>query len=175
MGAPPCCDLEWGWQTKETDLSLLRPLFVIRNFRTRLAAALLTTLSLACLPALAQTAAPPKPRTPAKPATQEEIFLYTQMGAISTCTLVLDGKIPLDKAIPANVIMIVSVIKGKHGSSIVGAPERLQDEQLTNGTFVQLIGKIKRLCYDKMSASDKSSIDKDISAIEKSIKNAPKQ
>ena len=156
-------------------LPLLRPQFVIRLFRTPLAAALLTTISFACLPALAQNAAPPKPGAPAKPATQDEIFLYTQMGAISTCSLLLDGKVPLDKAIPANVRMIVFVIKGKHGSSIVGVPERLQDDQLASGIYVQLIGKIKRLCYDKMSASDKSSIDKDISAIEKSIKNAPRQ
>jgi hypothetical protein len=97
------------------------------------------------------------------------------MGAISTCSLVINGKIPLDKAIPANVEMVVSVIKGKHGSSVLGAPEKLQDEQLASGTFVQLIGRVKRLCYDKMSTLDKSSIDKDISAIEKSIKNAPKQ
>lgn len=87
----------------------------------------------------------------------------------------INGKIPLDKAIPANLEMIVSVIKGKHGSSVLGAPERLQDEQLAIGTFVQLIGRIKRFCYDKMSATDKSSIDKDISAIEKQTKATPRQ
>lgn len=98
------------------------------------------------------------------------------MGAISACSLNLNGKVALDKAIPANVEMVVSVIKGRHGSAIAGAGSvKLADEAITSGIYIQIIGKVKRICYDKMIGADKAIVDRDIAAIEKAIKESPKK
>jgi hypothetical protein len=145
---------------------------VSRPISTRLAVALFSAFSFSTLPALAQSGAPAsRAAAPTKPATEQDVFLYTQMALVSTCNLVINGKVPLDKAIPANVKMVVSVITGLHGSSIAGIGSgKLTEEQLASGVYVSLLKRLKQSCYDNMGPTDKAMIDKDFASIEKAEK-----
>jgi hypothetical protein len=44
---------------------------------------------------------------------------------------------------------------------------KLNNEQLIQGSFIQIVGGIRRGCYDKLGADDKKEVDTIVSQVEK--------
>lgn len=137
------------------------------------AAAVLAAGSLAPLPAMAQ-AAPPAvggaaPAT--RPASDRDVNIYNQMGAVNICVLAT-SQVSLDKSLPANLEMIVSTLNFVHGGIIQGANnnKKLEPNQLANGTVFGVVPRIKQMCYDKFSAADKKTVDDLMAQIQKALK-----
>ena len=140
-----------------------------RLFSVRLAAALLTALSAAPLPALAQAAAP------AKPATMEIMNDLSLAAAVNACELAVESKIPVQSTVISNAKAITYVVSSRYGSQI-GNSGKLQAEQIVNGSIVQIVVRVKQGCYPKLNATDKKFIDDVVADFEKQMKTqAPKK
>lgn len=150
--------------------------YVSRVSHAWLAAAALALCS-ALTPAAAQAqSAPPAAGTPTKPATRQDVAIYSQMGAFSSCSLAIDQKIPLQKTIGSNINMVAFVIRELHGSIIADVGSgKLSDTQLTNGAAADVIVRIKNLCYTNLATADKKFIDDNIAQIQKQIQSMPRK
>lgn len=136
---------------------------MLRSTLLALAASSVGMVTLPAAPALAQAAA-----AAIKPATQEEVAVYTTMGAVAACDLAVRQQVPLSKALPATSAMVAYVLSTRHGSQIQGVSNgKLNDEQLMQGSFIQIVGGIRRGCYDKLNATDKKEVDTIVSQVEK--------
>jgi len=116
-------------------------------------------------------AAPPAVAAPAtKPATDREVNIYNQMGAVNICVLATN-QVGIDKSLPANLEMIVSTLNFVHGGIIQGANNnaKLQPNQLANGTVFGVVPRVKQMCFDKFSAADKKTIDDLMAQIQKAL------
>ena len=134
-------------------------------------AAVLAAGSMAPLPVLAQ-AAPPAVGAPATtPASDRDVNIYNQMGAVNICVLATK-QVGLDKSLPASLEMIVSTLNFVHGGIIQGANgnKKLEPNQLANGTIFGVVPRIKQMCYDKFTAEDKKTIDDLMAQIQKALK-----
>jgi len=123
------------------------------------------------MPVMAQ-AAPPAGAAPAtRPASERDVNIYNQMGAINICVLATK-QVGLDKSLPANLEMIVSTLNFVHGSIIQGANnnQKLEPNQLANGTVFGVMPRVKQMCYDKFNAQDKKTIDDLLAQIQKALK-----
>lgn len=146
---------------------------VLRSTLLALAAASVGPLTLAASPALAQAPAPaPAPAPPQAPptraATQEELALYTTMGAVASCDLAVRSQVPLTKSLPSTTSMVAYILSTRHGSEIQGVSTgKLSNEQLMQGSFIQIVGGIRRGCYDKLPATDKKEVDTIVAQVEK--------
>ena len=131
--------------------------------------------SVAPLPGLAQGAPSAKGAVGTTPATERDVSIYVQLGAVNTCVL-SSMKVPLDKSLPAITESIVYVLNGAHGGVIQGANnnQKLNPNQLANGTVFQMMPRIKQLCYDKLTAEDKTKVDGVITQIDNVIKQNKK-
>lgn len=134
-----------------------------RLFSVRLAAALLTALSAAPLPALAQAAAL------AKPASMETMTDLSLAAAVNACELAVESKIPVQNTVISNAKAITYVVTSRYGSQI-GSSTKLQAEQIVNGSIVQIVARVKQGCYPKLNAADKKFVDEVIADFEKQVK-----
>jgi hypothetical protein len=137
------------------------------------AAAVLAAGSMAPLPAMAQAAPPAVGGAAAasRPASDRDVNIYNQMGAVNICVLAA-SQVGLDKSLPANLEMIVSTLNFVHGGIIQGANnnKKLEPNQLANGTVFGVVPRIKQMCYDKFSAADKKTVDDLMAQIQKALK-----
>jgi hypothetical protein len=135
---------------------------VLRSTLLALAASSVGLVTLPVAPALAQAVAAPKP------ATQDEVATYSTMGAVASCDLAVRQQVPLSKSLPATSAMVAYILSTRHGSQIQGvSTSKLSNEQLIQGSFIQIVGGIRRGCYDKLSAADKKEVDTIVSQVEK--------
>ncbi|MCP9887755.1 hypothetical protein KBY96_07395 [Cyanobium sp. ATX 6A2] len=129
-------------------------------------ASLALAASISLEPAQAQTGAA------SRPATRDDLAKYSQMGAFSSCSMAIDQKVPLEKTIGPNINMVVVVLREVHGSMISGVGDgKLSDTQLVNGVGIDTIARVKALCYQNLSASDKKFIDENLANIEKQVRS----
>ncbi|MEB3199580.1 MAG: hypothetical protein VKK62_03500 [Synechococcaceae cyanobacterium] len=135
------------------------------------AVAAFTFGSLAPLPASAQAAGAPQ----TSPATEKDVNVYSMMGAINICVLSAN-QVPLSKSMPATLDMIVTTLTSLHGGVIQGANDnkKLDTNQLANGTLINVVPRVKSICYDKLVAADKKSIDDTMAQIQKALKGGGK-
>lgn len=138
------------------------------------AAAVLTAGSVASVPAMAQSAPPAVPAPATRPASDRDVNVYNQMGAINICVLATK-QVGLDKSLPANLEMIVSTLNFVHGGIIQGANnnKKLEANQLANGTIFGVVPRIKQMCYDKFTATDKKTVDDLMAQIQKALQGQP--
>jgi len=106
-----------------------------------------------------------------RPASDRDVNIYNQMGAVNICVLAT-SQVSLDKSLPANLEMIVSTLNFVHGGIIQGANnnKKLEPNQLANGTVFGVVPRIKQMCYDKFSAADKKTVDDLMAQIQKALK-----
>ncbi len=123
---------------------------------------------------MAQTAPPAPPAPATRPASDREVNIYNQMGAINICVLATK-QVGLDKSLPANLEMIVSTLNFVHGGIIQGANsnKQLEANQLANGTVFGVVPRIKQMCYDKFTAADKKTVDDLMAQIQKALQGQP--
>ena len=127
--------------------------------------------------ALAVPQAPSRPAsssTPTRSATDRDVNVYNQMGAINICVQATK-QVGLDKSLPANLEMIVSTLNFVHGGIIQGANnnKKLEANQLANGTIFGVVPRIKQMCYDKFTATDKKTVDDLMAQIQKALQGQP--
>lgn len=132
-------------------------------------AALLAALTTTPIPALAQGAS-----TAAKPASSQIMEDLVLAAAVNTCEMAVTEKIPVEKTAVSAAKSIVFVVESQHGSQIEGAG-KVDPGQIFNVTFARTILSIKRGCYGKLGASDKSFVDKVVADLEKAVKSQPAQ
>ncbi len=89
------------------------------------------------------------------PASIEEIKLYRQIG-ISYFCLARQAKVEFPKAISIAVKNFSLIISKKHGGLLEElGPDKLSDNQIYNGSYVQLIGGAIQLCPDEVPENEK--------------------
>ena len=136
---------------------------MLRSALLALAASSVGLVTLSAAPVLAQAAA-----AATRPATQEDVASYTTMGAVASCDLAVRQQVPLTKSLPATSAMVAYILSTLHGSEIQGvASGKLSNEQLIQGSIMMIVGRIRRGCYDKLSATDKKEVDTIVSEVEK--------
>lgn len=119
---------------------------------------------------MAQAAPPAVGAATSRPASDRDVNIYNQMGAINICVLATK-QVNLDKSLPASLEMIVSTLNFVHGGIIQGANnnKKLEPNQLANGTIFGVMPRVKQMCYDKFTAQDKKTVDDLMAQIQKAL------
>ncbi|WP_087067333.1 hypothetical protein [Cyanobium sp. NIES-981] len=112
-------------------------------------------------PALAQAAA-------AKPASMELMNDMALAAAVNVCELVVESKIPVEKAVLSNAKAITYVVTNRYGGQVANAG-KLQPEQIANGTIIQVVGRVRQGCYNRLGAADKKFVDEVLSEYSKAV------
>lgn len=120
-------------------------------------------------PGLAQSAAPA-----GKPATLETMNAMALAAAVNVCELAVEQKVPVQTAVISNAKAITYVVTATNGSQIAGAG-KLEANQIVNGTIVQIVGRVKQGCYQKITAADKKFLDEVIAQFTAQTKDQPKK
>ena len=110
----------------------------------------------------------------AKPATQVELNQLAAAGAITACENILRNKVASKDALPSSALGVAWVIDNFHGGLIEGNPNKIALQQLVSGSFVQILGVTKQICYEKFTAADKKFVDEAIASINDQIKSQQK-
>ncbi len=137
---------------------------VFNSIPARLAAALLGTLCLPPLPALAQAA-----NTVATPASTQTMADLILAAAVNSCELAVSEKVPIEKISVSAAKSIAFVVETRHASQIQDAG-KVEPIQIFNATLAQTIVSIKNGCYAKLAQADKVFVDKMIDQLQKAVK-----
>jgi hypothetical protein len=113
------------------------------------------------LPARAQAAA-------AKPASMELMNDMALAAAVNVCELAVEAKIPVERAVLSNAKAITYVVTNRYGSQVANAG-KLQPEQIANGTIIQVVGRVRQGCYNRLGAADKKFVDEVLSEYSKAV------
>ncbi|MDA0886979.1 MAG: hypothetical protein O2977_04865, partial [Cyanobacteria bacterium] len=109
------------------------------------ATGLLGATALFGAPALAQSAA-----AAVKPVSIETMNDLALAAAVNVCELAVEQKLPVENGVISNAKAITYVVSSVHGSEIAGTG-KLAASQIVNGTIVQIVGRVKRGCYAKIT------------------------
>jgi hypothetical protein len=127
-----------------------------RRFRLVLAAPLLISpLALVGPSALAQGAG----NADAKPATNEDVFLYRGMGSSYVCNARVAG-VEFPKAVGIAAATYVQILNGRHGGQVASAGnKKLTNEQLFAGAEFQIITGALQFCPKEVPADVKEKVE----------------
>jgi hypothetical protein len=78
--------------------------------------------------------------------------------AVNVCELAVEEKVPVQKSVLSTAKAMTYVVTNIYGSQVAGAG-RLEAEQIANGSIIQVVGRVRQGCYDKLTAADKKFID----------------
>lgn len=117
-----------------------------------------------------QQAAPPANQ---RAATADELNTYIGMGAINMCALA-QAKVPFKPAVDSNLRMVVSVLFSKHGAKVPGAQTPLTQEQLLNGSLLQLVMRVDGICGKNLPPDWKKEFDPLLAQVKQAIQSAGK-
>ena len=92
--------------------------------------------------------------------------------AVNACELAIEEKLPVQKSVLSNAKAITFLVSNRYGSQVAGAG-KLANEQIANGTIIQIVARVKQGCYDRLTAVDKKFVDEVISEVEKAAKSQP--
>ena len=141
----------------------LRPILVtvLRSTLLALAASSMALVTMPAAPVLAQGAA-------TKPASLEEVNVYNTMGAVSACDLAVGQQVPLAKSLQSNSKMVAYILTTRHGSEIAGyGGSKIDVQRLFEGSYFEIVFRVRQGCYDKLTATDKELVDKVIAQLQK--------
>ncbi|MEB3305915.1 MAG: hypothetical protein VKL58_06840 [Cyanobacteriota bacterium] len=137
--------------------------------------ALAFTLALASLSLPGQVLAQQQaaPAANQRAATPDELNTYIGMGAINMCALA-QAKVPFKAAVDSNLRMLVSVLFSKHGAKVPGAQAPLTQEQLLNGSLLQLVMRVDGICGKNLPADWKKEFDPLLAQVKQAVQSAGK-
>ena len=123
-------------------------------------ARVLLSASLALAPfALAAPAAHAQQANAAKPAGQEDIILYRNLGSSYVCNA-RAAKVEFPKAVGIAAATYVQLLNGRHGGKVESAGnQKLTNEQLFAGAEFQIITGAMQFCPDEVPADVKSKVE----------------
>lgn len=90
--------------------------------------------------------------------------------AVNVCELAVEEKIPVQKTVLSMAKAMTYVVTNRYGSQVAGAG-RLEAEQIANGSIIQVVGRVRQGCYDKLSAADKKFVDDILSEYNKAVQS----
>lgn len=137
--------------------------FVLRPPHVWIASAALTLAAVLPLPAVAQAQA-----APAGPISQQSMGDMALAAAVNVCELAVEEKIPVQKTVLAMAKAMTYVVTNRYGAQVAGAG-KLQPEQIANGSIVQVVGRVRQGCYDKLNATDKKFVDDVLSEVNRAM------
>jgi hypothetical protein len=126
-----------------------------------------------CLPGRVQAQQQAAPAANQRAATPDELNTYIGMGAINMCGLA-QAKVPFKAAVDTNLKMLVSVLYSKHGAKVPGAQAPLSQEQLVNGSLLQLVMRVDGICGKNLPADWKKEFDPLLAQVKQAIQSAGK-
>jgi hypothetical protein len=106
-------------------------------------------------------------------ATTDELNTYIGTGAINMCGLA-QAKVPFKAAVDTNLKMLVSVLSSKHGSMVPGAQAPISQEQLVNGSLLQLVLRVDAICGKSLPPDWKNEFDPLLAQVKQAIQSAGK-
>jgi hypothetical protein len=151
-------------------LSISSPMFAKRSALALALALVGTSLS---LPGRVQAQQQAAPAANQRAATTDELNTYIGMGAINMCGLA-QAKVPFKTAVDTNLKMLVSVLYSKHGAKVPGAQAPLTQEQLVNGSLLQLVMRVDGICGKNLPADWKKEFDPLLAQVKQAIQSAGK-
>jgi len=150
--------------------SIFSPMFAKRSALALALALVGTSLS---LPGRVQAQQQAAPAANQRAATTDELNTYIGMGAINMCGLA-QAKVPFKTAVDTNLKMLVSVLYSKHGAKVPGAQAPLTQEQLVNGSLLQLVMRVDGICGKNLPADWKKEFDPLLAQVKQAIQSAGK-
>jgi hypothetical protein len=133
------------------------PHFVFGSSPAWIASAAFTLATALPLPAAAQAQA-----GAAKPITQEAMNDMALAAAVNVCEMAVEDKVAVQKTVLATAKGMTFVVTNRYGSQVAGAG-KLEPQQIANGSIIQIVGRVRQGCYDKLSAADKKFVDEILS------------
>lgn len=106
-------------------------------------------------------------------ATADELNTYIGMAAINMCGLA-QAKVPFKAAVDTNLKMLVTVLFSKHGAKVPGAQAPLSQEQLVNGSLLQLVMRVDGICGKNLPPDWKKEFDPLLAQVKQAIQSAGK-
>ena len=101
------------------------------------------------------------------PASEEDIFLYRQIG-ISYFCLSRQAKVEFPKAISIASNNFALIISKKHGGLLEElGPDKLSNDQIYKGSYLQLIEGAIQVCPDQVPEKDKKKFSEAMKKINK--------
>ncbi|MEO1001478.1 MAG: hypothetical protein AAFX65_00025 [Cyanobacteria bacterium J06638_7] len=95
---------------------------------------------------------------PSGPISQAGMTDMALAAAVNVCELAVEEKLAVQKSVLAMAKAMTYVVTNRYGSEVAGAG-RLQPEQIANGSILQVVGRVKQGCYDKLTSADKKFVD----------------
>lgn len=141
------------------------PPFVLRPTHAWIASAALTLSAFLPLPAAAQAQG-----GPSGPIPQQGMNDMALAAAVNVCELAVEEKVPVQKSVLSTAKAMTYVVTNVYGSQVAGAG-RLTAEQIANGSIVQVVGRVRQGCYDKLTAADKKFIDDILSEVNRAMQS----
>lgn len=94
--------------------------------------------------------------------------------AVNVCELAVEDKVPVQRTVVSTAKAITYVVTSRYGSQVAGAG-KLEAEQIANGSIIQVVGRVKQGCYDRLATADKKFVDDVMAEYEKAVKSQPKR
>ena len=142
--------------------------FVFRSSQAWVAtAALALATALPMLPNRAQAQG-----VAAGPASLELMNDLALAAAVNVCELAVEEKVPVQKTVVSTAKAITYVVTSRYGSQVAGAG-KLEAEQIANGSIIQVVGRVRQGCYDRLASTDKKFVDDVMGEYEKAVKSQP--
>jgi hypothetical protein len=103
-------------------------------------------------------------------ASEEDIFLYRQMGASYLC-IASKAEVDFNKSLGIASATFANVIIGKHGGAIKElGNENLDEKKLYNAGTFQIVGSALNICPESIPNNIKNDYKKRLKQLEKGIK-----
>ncbi len=103
-------------------------------------------------------------------ATEEDLFLYRQMGASYLC-IASKAKVDFDKGLGIASATFANVIIGKHGGAIRElGNEKLDEKKLYNAGTYQIVGSALNICPESIPKDIKNDYEKKLKQLVKQSK-----
>ena len=141
------------------------PLSVLRSPHAWIASAALALSAALSLPGTAQAQG-----APSGPISQQGMNDMALAAAVNVCELAVEEKVPVQKSVLSTAKAMTYVVTNRYGSQVAGAG-RLEAEQIANGSIIQVVGRVRQGCYDKLSAADKKFVDDILSEYNKAVQS----
>ncbi|MEX1324762.1 MAG: hypothetical protein AB1Z21_11330 [Synechococcaceae cyanobacterium] len=138
---------------------------MLRPSRVWIASAALSLAATLPHPAAAQTQG-----AATGPISQQAMGDMALAAAVNVCELAVEEKIPVQKTVLSMAKAMTYVVTTRYGSQVAGAG-RLEAEQIANGSIIQVVGRVRQGCYDKLSAADKKFVDDILSEYNKAVQS----
>ena len=104
------------------------------------------------------------------PATEEDLFLYRQMGASYLC-IASKAEVDFKKGLGIASATFANVIVGKHGGAIKElGNEKLDEKKLYNAGTFQIVGSALNICPESIPKNIKNDYEKRLKQLTKKTK-----